>query len=495
MFTLKDFWDFWYGKDPPVRVNIARSDDLHEASATRGTLIIGDPGSGKTRYAAMQIVKRWKASPHPVFVFDWSGGITNCILELLSKDKDHEDLLEKVILDELGNNEITIPKPEFHPSYGLTDEEQVARVIDNMDYLATYLSETASFVTGVSIREIGKHLLRILQVIKNEHDESWQITEALDLITDQNMLRRACTKYGQYALPSKRYFERQYLPKDIMPPHEKQLLTTALRTLLGTIDGRIPRATLGYYKPGYTPKEVDENNLLSLVDAHQMINTPAAQHYLLAQSFSHVMTWINKREVDDPKNKLAEIDFDETVSILKIPGFAEKLGSVSPLYRSRKVSLMIIIQALWQLDENLREQIWNLANVVSFTVSNIKDAEAISQQLLNYDPKFVKNYAKTAVQNNTTEPEGGQTRIAADWLQNLKAREFIMRRYITEQTREKGVQYVQRTDDFPSGPSYISVPEIKKELMRRRGVPIRDALEIVKDRSTLLDLDKSDPNF
>jgi len=44
---LKDFWDFWYGKPLPARVNISKHDDLREASATRGTLIIGDPGSGK----------------------------------------------------------------------------------------------------------------------------------------------------------------------------------------------------------------------------------------------------------------------------------------------------------------------------------------------------------------------------------------------------------------------------------------------------------------
>jgi hypothetical protein len=492
---LKDFWDFWYGKSPPVRVNVARDDDLHEASATRGTLILGDPGSGKTRYAAMQIVKRWTNSPHPVFIFDWSGGITNCILDIISKDKDHEKLLEKVVLDELGNNEIVISKPENHSAYGLTDEEQTSRWVDNIDNLATFLSETASFVTGVSIREIGKHLFRLLQVIKNENGETWQVTEALDLITDHNMLKRACQMYGQYALPSKRYFERQFLPKDIMPPHEKQLLTTALRTILGTIDGRIPRATLGYYKPGWTPKEADENDLLVLIDAHNMINTPAAQHYLLAQNFSHVMYWINKREVDNPANKLTEINFDETVSILKIPGFAEKLGSVSPLYRSRRVSLMVIIQALWQLDDNLREQIWNLANVICFTVSNLKDAEAVAEQLLNYDPKFVKNYAKTDAQNNTTEPEGGQNRLAADWLQNLKAREFIMRRYISEQQREKGVQYIPKTDDFPMTPSFVSVPEIKKELRRTRGVPIRDSLEVSRIRSSWLDLDKSDPNF
>jgi hypothetical protein len=400
-----------------------------------------------------------------------------------------------VVLDELGNEEIIIPKPEFHPDYGLSDEEQVSRVIDNMDNLVSFLSETASFVSGVSIREIGKNLLRLLQVIKNEHGESWQVTEALDLITDQNMLARACYKYGQYAIVSKKYFERQYLPKEIMPPHEKQLLTTALRTLLGTIDIRTARATLGYYQPGWTPKEATENDLLVLVDAHRMINTPAAQHYLLAQNFSLVMHWINKREVDDPNNKLAEIDFDETVSILKIPGFAEKLGSVSPLYRSRKVSLMIIIQALWQLDKELARQVWNLANVVCFTISNVDDAETVAKQLFSYDPKFVKNSPKTEYQNATTEPEGGQDRMAADWLQNLKAREFIMRRFVTEQNREKGVQYVKKTDDFPVNPPFIKVTDIKSSLMESRGVRVRDAIEVIKDREKMLEVYKSDPTF
>src|SRR6185503_14416336 len=75
--NLRFFMDLFFGKPPPVKVNMARSDDLHEASATRGCLIIGDPGSGKTRYAAMQIFKRWKKNPHPVFVLDWSGGMTN----------------------------------------------------------------------------------------------------------------------------------------------------------------------------------------------------------------------------------------------------------------------------------------------------------------------------------------------------------------------------------------------------------------------------------
>lgn len=502
--NLKDFWDFWQGKSPPVRVNTARDDDLHEASATLGTLIIGNPGTGKTRYAAMQIYKRWKANPHPVFVFDWSGGITNCLLELLAKDKDYEKLRDKVILDELGNEYVIKGKPELHPEYGLTEEEQVSRIVDNMENLASFMTETAKFIGAISIQEIGKNLLKLLHVIRLKPDgESWQITEGLNLITDQSMLRRACQKFGQYAITAKRYFEKQYLPKDEMPPHEKHLLTTVLRAVLGKIDGDVARAILGYHTPGWTPKEADEEDLLVIIDAHKMINTPAAQHYLLTQNFSLVMYWINKREVDNPNNKLAEIVFDETVSILKIPGFAEKLGSVSPLYRSRRVSLTVIIQALWQLDEELAKQIWNLANIVSFTLSNVDDAETIARQLFKYDPKMVKLPAKTEYQNPTTEGVTGGDRIAADWLQNLKARQFIMRRYLTEQKKEDGVQYVEKTDDMPTNPPYIELYELKRYLLveqrKPNGMPrcitIREALEAIRDRENWLDVDKSDPTF
>jgi hypothetical protein len=289
MSFLKLLVDIMWPNAPPVRVNPTRDDDLHEASATRGTLIIGDPSSGKTRYAAMQIFQRWKKNPHPVFVFDWSGGITNCLLDLIARDKNHEKLLEKVVLDEIGNEERVVPKPEFHPAYGLTDEEQVSRVVGNMENLGEYLSRTAGFVSGISIQEIAKQLFRLLQVIRNEHGENFQITEARDLITDQAKLKRACQKFGGYAIEAKKFFEREYLPKEAMNPHDKYLMTATLRTLLGHIDGRVARATLGYFKPGWTPKEADENDLLVIVDAHGAINTEAAQHWLLTSPFSQVM--------------------------------------------------------------------------------------------------------------------------------------------------------------------------------------------------------------
>ena len=391
------------------------------------------------------------------------------------------------MLDELGNDEFVCPKPEFHPDYGLSNEEQVSRVVGNMERLAKFLLAGAPFLAGISIEEIGKSLFRLLTAIRNEHGESWQLTEGKRLLMNMNELKLAVDRYGQYEMEAKRYFETEYLPKDVMKGTERELSSRALRYLLGKIDGRTARATLGFYRPGWTPKEATEKGLLVLIDAHKMINQPEAQHYLLMQNFSLVMSWINKREVDDPSYKPTMIAFDETYTVLKIPGMAEWIGMVSPLYRSRKMQLLIIIQALWQLDESLQQQIWTLGNIVSFAVSNIDEAEKISKQLFVYDPKSVKNEPKTVTQNPTTEPEAGQDRIYADWIQNLKARQLIMRRYVTEQAKDNGVQFIEKTTETPHNPPFIDLIELKNYLIRERGIPVREALEVINQRKITVD--------
>lgn len=486
-FTILHNWKFiveiLWGKNPPVAVKPTRTDDLNEESLTRGTLVIGDPGQGKTEYVSNQIYKKFKEHPEQaIFVFDWSGGLTNAILRRISHESGYASLLKRVVLDELGNDEVIIPKPEFHPDYGLTEEEQVNRVIGNMERLVKFLLEGAPFLTGVSIDEIGRNIFRILTAIETERGKTWQITEAKRLVMDLPLLREAVRQYGGRQPNAKWYFEHEWLPKDIMKTQERELTSRALRYILGKIEGRETRATLGYFKPGWTPKEATEKGLMVLIDAHKMINQPEAQHYLLMQNFSLVMAWINKRELEFDYYPVM-IAFDETYTILKIPGMAEWLGYVSPLYRSRKIQLLIIIQALWQLDENFAKQIWTLGNIVSFAISNSDEAQEIAKQLFMYDPKYIKNAPKTPAQNPTTEPVTGQDRIIADWIQNnLKARQLIMRRYETEQKKEKGVVFVQRTTETPNGSLFVPLSELKEALIRARGIPVGEALDEIGKR-------------
>lgn len=210
----------------------------------------------------------------------------------------------------------------------------------------------------------------------------------------------------------------------------------------------------------------------------------AAQYYYITHAFSLVMKLINKREVDDPNNERVIIALDETKALLKISGFSEIISDISQLYRSRATEIMVIIQGLWQLlDENLRKQIWSMGSVLSFRRDDNLEAETIARQLWNYDNHYVRYLPKTDSQNPTTESAQGQDRMRADFIQNLKPRQFVMRRYRTESEKEQGVQFVRKTTDMPKNEPYITVPEIMEYLIKRDGVPIREAINAVVART------------
>jgi hypothetical protein len=252
---------------------------------------------------------------------------------------------------------------------------------------------------------------------------------------------------------------------------ERELRSFALLALLGTVEPREIRARVGFYRPGWTPREAILNGLMVLVNGARLINQKNAQHYLFTQAYSLIMSEINKRMPGDPADKPVALVMDEVYSLLSIPGMAEEIGMLSPLYRSRKLELYVVLQALSQLAPNLRQQIWSIGNIVSFAVANFTEAYEIAQQLFNYIPSAVKNPAQTEKQQPIFESDRGQYLEAANWIQRLKHRECIMRRY------------VPKTREHPSTDPEETVDELKRRLLRERGVAVRDALEIINQRN------------
>jgi hypothetical protein len=158
------------------------------------------------------------------------------------------------------------------------------------------------------------------------------------------------------------------------------------------------------------------------------------------------------------------------------------VGMLSPLYRSRKLELYIVLQSLSQLAKPLDEQIWNIGNLGCFAVSNFNEAYKIAQQIFKYDPKTVK-YAPTAPDRQPiVETDRGQYITQANWLQGLNHRECIMRRYISEKQLDPHVRHVSQTRPLPTHPPINPVWELKEQLLKERGVPIRDALEVINQR-------------
>ena len=194
------------------------------------------------------------------------------------------------------------------------------------------------------------------------------------------------------------------------------------------------------------------------------------------------MQEINRRVPGDPNNQPVALVMDEVYSLLSIPGMAEEVGMLSPLYRSRKLELYVVIQSLSQLAPPLDKQIWSLGNKIIGAIENKDEAEEIARQLFKYDPRYLKQPARNVNQNIITEPETGQDRIIADWIQNLGFSEFLMRRFISEREVEPLVVHVSQTRPLPTHPPHCNVWELEDRLLRERGVPVRDALEVISQR-------------
>jgi hypothetical protein len=485
MLKWSDIFSLFFEKSLSPSMANGDGDDLPYEGLTMGTLYIGRQGTGKTSSLARHLVDyAMTFQDRAIFVLDWSGSISDMILTLIARQPTEirERLLKRVVYDELGHPEWIIPMPEFSPLYGGSYEEQVQRVANNLVKLAPELVKDAPFLAGLGLREIAPQVFRLLTAITNEHDETWQVTEAKRLMTVLPLLKNAIGIYGYKVPEAKWFFSNVYLQ---IKQQERELRSYAVLALLGAVEPRETKARLGFYRPGWTPKEAIKNGLIVLVNGARLINQKNTQHYLFTQAYSLIMSEINKRTPGNPEDKPVALVMDEVYSLLSIPGMAEEVGMLSPLYRSRKLELYIVLQSLSQLAPTLRSQIWSIGNIVCFAISNFDEAYEIAQQLFKYEPQTVKMEARSDNSNPIIETDRGQYLSIANWIQRMAHRECIVRRYFSEKGMDKYVRHIKQTRQHTDLPMAETLDEIKERLLKQRGVRVRDALEIVNNRVLL----------
>jgi hypothetical protein len=459
------------------------NEELPEKGLTMGTLIIGRPGTGKTSSLARHLVDYFETfKDRPIFVLDWSGSISESILTLIQQKAEdiREGLEERLVYDELGHPDLVIPLPEFSEDYGTSYEEQVQRVTQNLEKLEPELIERTPVVGGIGIKHVTPHLLRLISAIRNENGETWQVTEVKKLLIETNELNLALNEFGKYVPGAKFHLEHEYKN---LKPNEQLLRRHAITSVLSPIEPEVIRARLGYIHPGWTPREAIEKNQLVLIDGSRLINQRKIQHYLFTQAYSLIMAEINKRKPGNPKDNPVSLVMDEVYSLLSIKGMAEEVGMLAPLYRSRKLHLYIVLQALAQLAPELREQIWSIGNLVCFAVSNFDEAYEISQQLFKYHPNTEKLPRTSDIGHPIIEPDRGQYLSIANQIQRFGHRECIVRRFLDEKSLDKYARYIPQTKENPTTNLKESVSELKERLLVERGVRVQDALKVINHRT------------
>jgi len=471
-----------FAKKPAIpNVMVEQAEKLYPDGLTMGTLFIGRQGSGKTSSLARHLVEYFKAFPErAIFVLDWSGSITDNILKLILQEPEvvRDRLVKRLVYDAMGHTEWVIPLPEFSSEYGLY-EEQVQRVSRNLTRLAPELIKGAPFLGGLSLQEIAPEIFRLLTAITNEIGECWQITEAKKLLRDESILRRALIIFGHKVPHAKWWLERVYLE---IKESERELRSYALLALLGVIEPIEVRARLGYYRPGWTAREAIEKGLMVLCDGARLINQEMTQHYLFMQAYSLIMAEINKRRPANPEDLPVSLVMDEVYSLIQIPGMAPEISKLSPQYRSRKLQMYIVLQELAQMSAELRPHIWSLGNIVCFALTNFNEAFELSQQLFKYEPQVVKIPPRTEIQQPILEPDRGQYLAIANYIQRMKHRECILRRYLSEKMMDRYVRMVPRTKENYMVRTEDQIKDLKERLLKERGVRLRDALEVIHKR-------------
>jgi hypothetical protein len=61
----------------------------------------------------------------------------------------------------------------------------------------------------------------------------------------------------------------------------------------------------------------------------------------------------------------------------------------------------------------------------------------------------------------------------------------VIKRFVTEAQEEEFVAYIQRTTDNPQEISEDAIQAMKLFLLKRRAIPIKDALLVVNQKSTV----------
>jgi len=482
----------FFGQGPPLAVTYSDAEELLPASLTMGTLFIGRQGSGKSSSLAGHLVGHFDAHPdEAIFVLDWSGDLSNKVLtQFAQRPLEQRDLaMRRIVYDEPGHPEYVLPKPELSLAYGGTYEDEIDRVKNNLNGLYHNASQEAVIMAGIAINKTLPEIYRVLASIQNQHGESWQVTEAERLIDSFGELKAALLNPNLPA-PTKSYLQQLANAR----PDERSKRTYILHELFGWIRTPYMRARLGYYAPAWTPKEAIAKGQMVIVNGTRLINNPTARDYVFTQDWSLIKAELNRRMPADPNVKPVSVVLDETRNLFDIPAFANEIGDISPVYRSRKVQLYVVIQALSQLDKVLQEKIWLLGNIVTFGMENKKDCEAMAYQLAKYFPQQEKLPSLQPNANPITEAENGQDRERADWIWSLDERQCLVKRFLTESKRDPRLRYVPRTKDLPHGPLEISLEEFKEGLLKARGVKVRDALEVVDHRTLQKDkVDRTQP--
>jgi hypothetical protein len=467
---------------------------LHEQGLVMSTAFVGRPGAGKTVALANELLVQIKHHPEQsFFIFDWSGGLINTLLMLALSDEKRDEIIPRLIYDAMGGREIdgevyVMPMPEFSEKYDPEKpwlervEDQADRVQRTFEALNPNLVELNPTLGGRPIKSLFPNLLLLINAIKDDNGDPWQITEVTKLL-NREVREPARKQFGGRVGKANEYFTHHFTGREKIDKD----LGHALVDVLDVIKSRRIRGRVGYPRPGWTPNEAIREGKVIVCDGSGLNNNHMQKDYAFLQLFHLVLDEINKRVPSAPGYHPINWVMDEVYTFTETPSVARILAHLPSEYRSRRLQLFLVIQSFKQLageehgKKGLEDVFFSFGNMVIFSLLDIEDCFRGVKNLFPFDPQLVKVPARHEGQHDIMENRDEQLAVEAYQLQKLAQRECYIRRFIDEARMDR-IIHVGRTREVRIMANHEDVERLKDELMRQRGVPLRNAEKIIANR-------------
>jgi hypothetical protein len=467
---------------------------LYEAALGLSNVFIGRQGSAKTFTVAQELLEQMKAHPEqPFFIFDWSGGLIITLFLLILSDPKRDELLARLIYDDMGGRTINgepyiMPLPEFSEKYDPEKrwleriEDQIDRVQRVFTSLNEELIERNPTMGGRPINELLPNILALLNAITDEKGESFQLTEATQLL-NKDVRENARKRFGYKVGKANEYFREQFTGDSKLEKDQAH----ALADVLDVIKTQRIRARVGYPDPGWTPHEVVTKGQIYCGDGSSLGNNQKQKDFAYVSLFHLILDEINKRVPSAPGYPPVNWVMDEIYTFIEKEIIARMLTHFVTEYRNRKLQLFFVVQTLKQLPgeangkKGLEDLFFSFGNIVVFQLLDIDDCLTVAKNFFPFDPQLVKVPAQRDGQHDIMKNRDEQLAEKAYQLQHLAKRECYVRRFIDEARMDK-IIHIGKTRDVRITATREDVERLKDRLMLERGVPLAKAEKTIAQR-------------
>ena len=432
---------------------------LPDGGRTLGTRVVGEAGTGKSVLLGAIAFGDFTRFI-PVVLWDHNGGMIDAFFAQVLAHPERPSLEERIRYVEFGNKEFAYGMPFYYDAGGDDPFTMSQRLIDILLKLDPDLA-SAPVLGASSLVQLGTMVGTILSAVVDQEGNHWQITEALDLLSNYNSPRWAKIRSE---LTGKIDAAEKFLVENYSrsTPTERHTRSWSFESRIWTyLNSPNLKATVGQGKPTIDWREVEAKRLAVIFDFRNLANQKPLEHLSLS-TFEYFLTFIKRRGINAPEP--ISLIIDELPTLIEYQSLEPDVRSLATRFRAYKLWSTIGHQALYQLSPKLREAAWSFRNQIVGQQANITDAEDVVNNLLAIvDPM--------------------ERRVVAQLLQRLPSRRFLLRRHRSEHEADRETYWV-KTLDMPdiSSVTQEQIAAAKLENQKQFAPRVGKVLEQIDDR-------------